>query len=204
MRRMNFRVFSARVSLLLLAVWLTACGHQTETAAEEIRKADKPAKQRLVISVAEQLMVTFNRDRPKRVYRVSTSKFGVGNKRGSFHTPVGRLEIVEIVGDGLPVGSKLKGRKPTGEIVPVNAPGRDPIVTRILRMRGKEPGTLGTYERAIYIHGTSAEARLETPASWGCVRMASEDIIELCEWIEVGARVDIVLGKLPAPDALPP
>jgi len=203
MRAMNFRDLFARMSLLLFAVWLAACGQRIESASEEIKKAENPTKQRLVISVEEQIMVTFNRDRPKRVYRVSTSKFGVGNKHGSFKTPVGQLEIVEIVGEGLPVGSKLKGRQPTGEIVPVNAPGRDPIVTRILRMRGTDPNTVGTFERAIYIHGTAAEARLETPASWGCVRMASEDIIELCEWIEVGARVDIVLGKLPAPNALP-
>jgi hypothetical protein len=33
--------------------------------------------------------------------------------------------------------------------------------------------------------------------------MASADIIELCQWIKPGARVDIVTGRVPAPNQLP-
>ncbi len=119
-------------------------------------------------------------------------------------TPLGRLEIVEIAGQGLPAGAKLKSCEATGEIVPVNAPGRDPIVTRVLRLRGMERRNEHALERAIYIHGTPEESRLMTPASYGCIRMASADIIELCKWVKVGARVDVMSGKLPAPEQLPP
>ena len=189
------------MSWLLLG--LAAC-RQTTPVVEELRKAVIPTEQRLVVSVAEQMLVTFDRDQPKRMYRVSTSKFGTGNKPRSYKTPLGQLQVVEIVGQGLPAGAKLKARLPTGEIVPVDAPGRDPIVTRVLRLQGMERRNAWTLERAIYIHGTPEEAKLKTPASYGCVRMGSADIISLCRWVKPGARVDIVPGKLPAPTALPP
>lgn len=190
------------MSWLLLG--LAACRQVEKPQLEELRKAMIPTEQRLVVSVAEQMLVTFDRDQPKRMYRVSTSKFGTGNKPRSYKTPLGQLQVVEIVGQGLPAGAKLKARLPTGEIVPVDAPGRDPIVTRVLRLQGMERRNAWTLERAIYIHGTPEESKLKTPASYGCVRMGSADIISLCRWVKPGARVDIVPGKLPAPTALPP
>ncbi|MCB1277883.1 L,D-transpeptidase [Prosthecobacter sp.] len=193
-----------QASRLLCALGLTACHHTRVTSVEEVRKAFPVTHQRLVVSVAEQMLVTFDRDQPKRLYPVSTSRFGVGNKRGSYKTPLGRMEVVEIVGKGLPAGAKLKARQPTGEVVPVDAPGRDPIVTRVLRLRGLERQNEWALDRAIYIHGTPEESKLKTPASYGCVRMASADIIALCKWVKVGARVDIVLGKLPSPEQLSP
>src|SRR5205814_9709282 len=61
-----------------------------------------------------------------------SSKYGVGDWRGSYRTPVGELEIAQKIGDGMPPGTVFKDRRQTGEIVGVNAPGRDPIVTRII------------------------------------------------------------------------
>lgn len=183
-----------------LILGLAACGH----AAVKVPQAVDPAAQRLVVSVAEQMMVTMEGDTPRRLFRVSTSRFGTGDKRGTYLTPLGRMEVVDIVGQGLPVGARLKARQQTGEIVPVDAPGRDSIVTRVLRLRGLEWRNRHALERAIYIHGTPEEAKLKTPASYGCIRMASADIIALCHWVKVGARVDVVEGKLPAPNQLPP
>lgn len=193
-----------RMALLLLAWGLTACGSARTPKIEEVRKAVAPVRQRLVVSVEDQMMVTFERDQPRRMFPVSTSRFGTGDKPRTFKTPLGRLEIVEIIGQGLPPGAKMKARMPTGEIVPMDAPGRDPIVTRVLRLRGMEKRNAQTMKRLIYIHGTPEESKLKTPASWGCVRMGSENIITLCKWVKVGARVDIVPGKLPSPDQLPP
>jgi hypothetical protein len=190
----------------LLALSLAACGHG-RVQEPEIRQAEltpgSAAPQRLVIGVAQQKMVTFDWQNPKKMYPVSTSKFGLGDMPGSGRTPLGQLEVVKVVGEGLPMGARLKARRPTGEIVPVNAPGRDPIVTRVLVLKGREKSNARTQQRFIYIHGTPAEEKLETPASWGCIRMASADIIELCQWIKPGARVDIVTGKVPAPNQLP-
>lgn len=205
MAAMKLLLVVLRRAWLLLALGLAACKHTSApTPTEVVRKAVAPTTQRLVVSVAEQMLVTFDHDRPKRMYPVSTSKFGTGDKRGTYKTPLGWLEVVEIVGQGLPAGAKLKARQPTGEIVAVDAPGRDPIVTRILRLYGREARNARALERAIYIHGTPEESKLKTPASYGCVRMGSADIITLCHWVKPGARVDIVPGKLPAPNALPP
>ena len=86
---------------------------------------------------------------------------------------------------------KFKSRVPTGEIVPVNAPGRDPIVTRILWLSGLDPGNRNTYSRYIYIHGTPEEYKLGTAASYGCIRMSSRDVAWLYDEVGVGAKVEI-------------
>ncbi len=195
---------TAAAYLTWLVLALVACGHGRRPPAVMVPLTAGPAERRLVVSVAEQMMVTLENDKPRRLYRVSTSRFGTGDKRGTYFTPLGRLEVMEIVGEGLPVGAKLKARQHTGEIVPVDAPGRDPIVTRVLVLRGLERRNANALERAIYIHGTPEESRLKTPASYGCIRMASADIIALCHWVKVGTRVDVVAGKLPAPNQLPP
>ncbi len=159
---------------------------------------------RIVVSVEEQTMVTFENGIPKKRYPVSTSRFGVGDKLHSCLTPIGHLEVVDIIGEGLPKGALLRGRQPTGEILRPNTPGHDAIVTRILRLRGKEACNARALQRCIYIHGTTAEKCLKSAASWGCVRMGSRDIIRLCRWVQPGTRVDIVPGRVPPPESLPP
>jgi lipoprotein-anchoring transpeptidase ErfK/SrfK len=124
-------------------------------------------------------------------YEISTSKFGIGDTPGSHCTPLGKFEIAKKIGHGAPPGMKFKDRRPTGEIVPVNAPGRDPIVTRILWLRGLEPNNRNAFDRTIYIHGTPEEWRIGTPSSYGCVRMRSTDILNLFETVGKGARVFI-------------
>ena len=116
---------------------------------------------------------------PVATYPVSTSKFGLGDLPGTSWTPLGRLEIAKKIGDGAPSGEAFKDRRPTGEIVPPDAPGRDIIVTRILWLRGEEPQNARAYSRYIYIHGTPEERNIGLPVSYGCVRMRSRDVIEL-------------------------
>lgn len=195
---------TAVVSLAWLVLGLVSCGHATRQASAGVPQTADPVPQRLVVSVAEQMMVTLEDGKPRRLFRVSTSKFGTGDKVGTYLTPLGRMEVVDIVGQELPTGARLKARLHTGEIVPVNAPGRDSIVTRVLRLRGLERRNSHTLERTIYIHGTPEESKLKTPASYGCIRMGSADIIALCRWVKAGARVDVLAGKLPAPNQLPP
>jgi len=134
-------------------------------------------------------------------FDVSTSRFGLGDRPGSCATPLGKLEVAEKIGTGAPLGMKFKDRRPTGEIVPVNAPGRDPIVTRILWLKGQEPQNQHAYSRTIYIHGTAEEWKIGTPASYGCIRMRSRDILTLFDTIGTGAGVEISTEPLPP---LPP
>ncbi len=160
-------------------------------------------RHRLVVSVEQQRMALFSGGKFVTTFPVSTSKFCVSDAPNSFGTPLGRMKIADKIGDGQPLGMKFKDRKPTGEIVPVNAPGRDPVVTRILWLAGAEPGNAHTFGRNIYIHGTAEEFKLGKPASYGCVRMSSQQIAWLYDEVGIGARVDIVPGPLPPPDQLP-
>lgn len=145
----------------------------------------------VVISVPEQRMVVLYQGTPQAIYPVSTSRFCLSSRPGSYGTPEGELEVAEKIGDGLPVGAVLKSRRPTGEVLPVDAPGRDPVVTRILWLRGLEARNANSYDRDIYIHGTPEERRIGTPASFGCIRMRSRDIIALYDIVGKGARVYI-------------
>jgi lipoprotein-anchoring transpeptidase ErfK/SrfK len=135
---------------------------------------------------------------PLATYPVSTSKFGLGDFPGSRATPLGNLEIAQKIGGNAPSGAVFKDRLRTGEIVPVDAPGRDPIVTRILWLRGREPQNAGAYSRYIYIHGTPEERNIGLPVSYGCVRMRSRDVIELFDIVGMGAQVTIANVPLEA------
>lgn len=148
------------------------------------------------VSVADQKMYVFKQGAPIATYDVSTSKFGLGDGRGSYRTPLGQMAVAKKIGAGAPLGMKFKSRRPTGEIVPVDAPGRDPIVTRILWLRGLEGQNRQAFDRGIYIHGTAAEHDVGKPASYGCIRMRSRDVLQLFNTVGVGAHVEIVTASL--------
>ena len=152
---------------------------------------------RVVVSVADQAMDLYYRDQFIARYPISTSQFGVGDNPGTSATPLGHLKIAQKIGDGAPLGMVFKDRRPTGEILVPNAPGRDPIVTRILWLKGLEPQNQNAYGRYIYIHGTPVENQIGKPASYGCIRMRSQDVLQLFSSVGVGTRVDIVEDHLP-------
>jgi len=124
-------------------------------------------------------------------FPISTSKFGIGDQPRSYRTPLGTLQVTRKVGQGAPAGTVFKALRATGEVLRPNTPGRDPIVTRVLCLGGLESQTRNAAKRGIYIHGTPEESKIGRPASYGCVRMKSRDIVRLFEAIPVGARVTI-------------
>lgn len=151
------------------------------------------------VSVPNQKLIVFKRGVEVAAYDCSTSKYGVGDAPGSYRTPLGRMVVAQKIGGGLPSGMKLKSRRPTGEIVKPNSPGRDPIVSRILWLRGTERQNSHAFNRTIYIHGTAEEATIGTPASYGCIRMRSRDVIKLYDIVGVGATVEVSPHPFPAP-----
>lgn len=155
------------------------------------------SNKRVVVSVAEQRMMVLKKDELVRTYPVSTSKFTLGDRPGSNGTPLGTMKVARKIGGSAPSGAVFKSRRRTGEILRPNAPGRDPIVTRILWLRGTEPQNRNAYRRYIYIHGTTEEWRIGTPASYGCIRMRSRDIIDLYRRVRVGTPVTVTRGYLP-------
>ena len=150
----------------------------------------------ILISVPDQKLVLMQNGVRVAEDPVSTSRYGVGDRFGSYATPVGRMEVATKIGDNAPLGAVFKGRRPTGEVIRPNAPGRDPIVTRILWLRGLESASRNAYERGIYIHGTPVERLIGRPVSYGCVRMRSRDVAELYGRVDVGTRVQITPSPL--------
>jgi lipoprotein-anchoring transpeptidase ErfK/SrfK len=150
----------------------------------------------LVISVRDQKLGVVREGKRIATYPISTSKFGLGDRFGSYRTPIGQMAIASKIGSGLRSGSVLKGRVPTGEILKPNAPGRDPIVTRIMVLRGLEEQNRNANSRGIYIHGTTEEKRIGKPVSYGCIRMRSRDVISVFRMVSVGSPVLISEEKL--------
>lgn len=177
--------------LLLLGVF--ACFLSSRGAAQEAI----PQPLDLLISIAEQRMVVLHDWALVGKFRVSTSRFGIGDALGSYRTPVGLFRVCDKVGENLPSGTVIKHRMATNEILPVNAAGRDPIVTRIIWLDGLEEQNRNAKARGIYIHGTVEESRIGQPVSFGCIRMRSRDIVELFRHVSPGTRVMVVAGKLP-------
>jgi L,D-transpeptidase catalytic domain len=154
----------------------------------------------LLISTADQRMFLLRDSIKIAEYPVSTSKFGVGDALNSNATPLGLLKVRKKIGKGAPAGAVFKSRRRTGEILPIDAPGRDPIVTRILWLEGREPQNRHAFRRYIYIHGTPEERTIGLASSYGCVRMRSADVISLYDTVAVGARVLITTMPFKRPE----
>jgi lipoprotein-anchoring transpeptidase ErfK/SrfK len=146
----------------------------------------------IVISTRDQKLALVEKGIIIGTYPVSTSKFGLGDGLGTYRTPLGELEVAKKIGDGAPAGAVFKDRRRTGEVLVPDAPGRDPIVTRIIWLRGLETQNANAFSRDIYIHGTPEERNIGRPASFGCIRMRSSDVIQLYNIVGDGARVTIV------------
>lgn len=152
-------------------------------------QASTPA---VYVSVPDQKLVVVQNGLRLAQFPISTSKFGVGDRPRSFATPLGTMVIASKVGDKAPLGTVFKGKRPTGEVLRPNAPGRDPIVTRILHLRGLESKNARAYSRGIYIHGTAEERLIGRPASYGCIRMRSRDVVKLYDALPVGTKVAVL------------
>jgi len=157
---------------------------------------------RIIVSVRDQKLMVVQNGKRTAVYPVSTSKFGLGDSLGRMTTPLGFLQVVQKIGDHAPLGAVFHNRRWTGEILRPNTPGRDPIVTRIIWLRGLEAENAHAFGRCIYIHGTAEERTIGRPASYGCIRMRSKDVTELYDQISLGAVVQIVPDRLPAPKSV--
>ena len=150
----------------------------------------------IIISVPDQQLALIDRGKLISKYAISTSKFGLGDGNGTYRTPLGTLFVSAKFGDHLPGGAVIKNRVPTGEIVNANAPGRDAIVSRVIWLRGMEQENSGARDRCIYIHGTPEERRIGTPASFGCIRMRSRDVIALYDLAHIGMHVTVTPKRI--------
>jgi lipoprotein-anchoring transpeptidase ErfK/SrfK len=135
---------------------------------------------------------TPNAHRIARSFRVSTSRFGVGQTAGSNRTPLGLHRIATKIGAGWPVGTAFVERQPIGYTWQ-GLPSA-PIAHRILWLEGLEPGFnsgagCDSRQRFIYIHGVADESKLGQPNSHGCIHMLASDLLCLFDRIEPASMV---------------
>jgi len=182
----NIDLFGRQIVIAAFGILLASCA------------APRDVDHHIVVSVHDQKLALLEKGALVATYPVSTSKFGLSDRPGSYGTPMGELEVADKIGDGAPAGAVFKDRRRTGEVIPVDAPGRDPIVTRIIWLRGKEMRNANAFRRDIYIHGTPEERNIGRPASYGCIRMRSVDVINLYSRVGQGAQVSIIQSPLVA------
>ncbi len=145
---------------------------------------------RLVVDVAGQMLRVMEGGKVAARFPVSTSRFGLGGREGSYRTPTGRFVVREKIGDGAPAWTIFRSRRNTGHLAP---PGgeEDLVLTRILTLDGLDRRNANSLQRYIYIHGTNQEDLIGSPASHGCVRLRNEDMIALHDMVEPGTEVRI-------------
>ncbi len=97
---------------------------------------------------------------------------------------------MEKIGDGMPVGTVFRSRRPVKATKKVLR-DEDLVMTRILWLDGVEAANANTHDRYIYIHGTNHEERIGEPASHGCIRMKNADVVELFDQVRIGTPVVI-------------
>jgi len=128
----------------------------------------------------------------RETFVCSTSKFGIGQEKDSYRTPLGLHRVKERIGDGMPMGTIFKSRRAVGYTW-----RDDPdagITTRILWLDGLEPGfnrggNVDTHDRYVYIHGTGDQSSIGRPASHGCVHLSDHDLVKLFDNTSSGAMV---------------
>lgn len=132
-----------------------------------------------------------------RIFRASTSRFGIGQVRDSNRTPLGLHRIARKIGAGWPVGTVFRARVPVG-FTWKGLPAAT-IAHRILWLEGLDPafnqgGRVDTRSRFIYIHGLADEPSLGRPASHGCVHLSADDLIPLYHQLPNESLVWITAG----------
>lgn len=181
--------------LLVLCLAQVSCKMFQTNSGPFVAGPDTPPdaviKNGIVVTLRDQKLTYFQDGKAVMDYPISSSKFGISTQKGSHCTPLGLHAVSEKTGEGQPVGMVFKGGRPTGEVVGVDATGRDPIVTRVVKLTGLEKGNRNSLKRGIFLHGTPEERYIGSPASYGCIRMKSKDIVSLYPYLSRGMTVAI-------------
>ena len=203
-----FRIY-ANLTLLSICLFLFSCTVNQEKPnnymilekIESNLSEYKELESLIVVKISSQQLFYLKRGQIEEIYRVSTSAYGTGSKVNSFKTPLGRHKISEKIGEALPEGAILKGRKWTGAIANIITEPIDTefdlVTSRILWLTGLEVGKnqgpgVDSKSRYIYIHGTAEEGLIGKPASDGCVRMYNDDVITLFDKVDTNTEVLII------------
>ena len=190
------------IASLLFTLFCSGQKDIIETARNYIEiKCNKSFNEVLFVNITEQKMYYIKEGGIVKTYVISSSSYGVGNKAGSNKTPIGLHKVKQKFGEETPINGKMIGRVFYGDIATIytdNTKSKtDDVCSRILWLVGLEEGLnkgegIDSYNRYIYIHGTSEEGRLGKPVSHGCIRMKNKEVIELYEKVKIGTLVLIL------------
>ena len=140
------------------------------------RRIRDPRGAPIIVSVPSNELAVIENGSGIAQFPISTSKFGLGDRPRSYATPLGLLGSRRKSAASAPVGAVFRGQRRTGEVLRPNAPGRDPIVTRILPSARLEARNARAFGRGIYIHGTPRSGTSAVPpatAASACDRAMS-------------------------------
>jgi lipoprotein-anchoring transpeptidase ErfK/SrfK len=154
----------------------------------------------LVVSTSEQVLRVFENGTLTHTYPVSTAEAGNGQLSNSYQTPLGLHKVSKKIGSGAEPKTIFRARQNTGKKwTPANTSKEDLVLTRILWLEGLEPGfnkgrnargdLVDSMKRYIYIHGTNDEKAIGRPASKGCVRMETNNLMEVYQETPTGTLV---------------
>ena len=155
----------------------------------------------IYVSIKTQKLYHIQKNTIIKEYIISSSAYGIGSEAGSNKTPIGLHCIKEKYGGKTPLYGKMRERIFQGNIATIytdkTKSKTDDITSRILWLEGLEKGKnsgkgIDSFDRYIYIHGTSEEGRLGKPTSHGCIRMKNKEVIDLYKIVEVGTLVLIL------------
>ncbi len=192
------------IILLIVSAQLLIAQNPVEMINNHCKsKYGQQFKELIYVSIKNQKLYHISDNTINDEYTISSAKKGIGNIRNSDKTPIGLHYIKEKYGQKTPVNGRMIGRKFEGLIATIyqdtSSSKTDDITSRILWLAGLEDGinkggNVDSYQRYIYIHGTSEEGKLGTPASHGCIRMSNLDVINLFDKVKEGTKV-LILDK---------
>ena len=154
------------------------------------------------ISISEQRLYLFEKNKLMRSYPVSSSAYGEGQVENSLKTPLGMHMIRSKIGTDVEKYDFFVSREhipQKAKIIHKDADSEDDFITsRIMWLDGLEEGfnkgtNVDSFNRYIYIHGTHEEGLIGKKASHGCIRMLNQDVLELYDLISEETTVNIYL-----------
>ena len=192
------------IILLIVSAQLLIAQNPVEMINDHCKsKYGQQFKELIYVSIKNQKLYHISENTNNDEYTISSAKKGIGNIRNSDKTPIGLHYIKEKYGQKTPINGRMIARKFEGLIATIyqdtSSSKTDDITSRILWLAGLEEGinkggNVDSYQRYIYIHGTSEEGKLGTPASHGCIRMSNLDVINLFDKVKEGTKV-LILDK---------
>ncbi len=149
-------------------------------------------RNQVIISIRDQKLTVVQPDHHRVTFPISTSKFGFGDRRGSYATPLGELEVAQKIGAARRRAACSAAGFARARSSASTRRGATPSSRGFWRCAGWKSKNRDAYARGIYIHGTPEERNIGRPSSYGCIRMRSRDVITLYDMVGVGAQVQII------------